>query len=246
MLLSYTLRTSFKKYVILTTAVTAGVIGFIALLAALVKDGADDKTKVSYIPTVVLTVIGFIWTINLVNQSHTLSLCFNRSRKTALKSIFAVTFLNVLFSSVLVIASELAVTGIAEHFGFGYEFKPLMQVLGLMKYNGAVDIIPALAFQLLFSCFVFAVAMFVMGMILRIGKWAWIGFWVFYMLLFFAGSEIVDVLKKASDSLGHDFLGGSGVAVLLAVLSAVFIFLFIRLFRKSEMNNSFMGIAKNA
>lgn len=240
-LLRHSISTDLKKHIIISVAVTAAIVGFIALIGALVGEGSDSKLLNG--PTVVMLVVGFVWTISMVNRSFYYALCFNCSRKTAARSVFAITGINVLFTCALSILAELSIVGISDIFHFGYRFKPMIEVMGVMKYEGLEDLVPVFGFQLLFFYFIFVTAMLVMALILRVGKWTWMGFWIFYMLLFLGGNAVADALKAASEDFGIDL--GSGALVMIIVLSVLFSFLFVKLFRKAEMSNSFMGISKN-
>lgn len=249
MLLSYSFRTMLKKHLIISTVVTAVVLGMIALFAAVFQNVEKDGSELSNVSTPVLMIIGFLWTFHIGYKNYSLSLCFNCSRRSAIKSVYAVMLVNVLYTSTLIIASEFAISAISDHFGFNYQFRPLVDLFRIEEYNGAEDLLLAFGFQLLFCYFVFVVAVLVMALALRIGKWAWMGFWVFYMLVFFAGSNLVNGLESAADkiciTLGID--KGFGLVVFLVLLSGLLTWLSVKLFKKTELNRSFLGgIAKTA
>ena len=212
-------RHDLKKRLIVITIISAVVTGFLSALILIFGDSMEGQ------PSNVLTIIAFVYT-------------------------FAITFaivakkLAVLipYNAMLAVACEYIVSKVSGSSSFVYEFKTFPSMLGLCGSDGVTGVLAALGFTMLMLYAISVLAMLLITVIFRIGKYAWVGFWVLYMLLIFSSDSLLNPFKKFASFIGVS----TGVLALMGIIlvSVVFTVLFILLYRKTELNKSALGFAR--
>lgn len=241
----YLLRDNFKSTVIITAIIAAVVSLILSVLAIWIGDAASEE-KIHNVVTVVLIIwSAFVCSMGVGIMGINMSIFMNRSRKTAVKSIFLTVFLCMLVCSAVALAAEGVIAGVSSTTGFGYLFRPLVKVFDITDVNtDFLGIVISYAFNVLLFYTVSVAALFLIAASMKFGKWFWIGWWIVYMLIMVAGKSIV----KALYTFANDVLGGSGYAKLAAIMlaAAVFSVLDILLIRKTELKKSALMWAQNA
>ena len=171
-----------------------------------------------------------------------MELCFNRSRKTGMKAIFAELAVIIPYNAVLAVACEYILSKVSGSSSFVYEFKTFPSMLGLCGSDGVTGVLAAFGFTMLMLYAISVLAMLLITVIFRIGKYAWVGFWVLYMLLIFSSDSLLNPFKKFASFIGVS----TGVLALMGLIlvSAAFTAAFILLYRKTELNKNAVGFAR--
>ena len=233
-------RHDLKKRLIVITIISAAVTGFLSALILIFGDSMEGQ------PSNVLTIIAFVYTFAItfaiVAKAHGSELCFNRSRKTGMKAIFAEIAVLIPYNAMLAVACEYIVSKVSGSSSFVYEFKTFPSMLGLCGSEGVTGVLAAFGFTMLMIYAISALAMLLITVIFRVGKYAWVGFWVLYMLLIFSSDSLLNPFKKFASFIGVS----TGVLALMGLIlvSVVFTVLFILLYRKTELNKSALGFAR--
>lgn len=203
-----------KKNMLIGTII-AGALCLIFFIAALVVRDGMSKNMHNF-----TTVVLFFWgafgaTINLGIEGIQMSVCMNRSRKSAVRAIFLTIMLNVAFISALALITEASIAGFSKMFDFGYIFKPLVKVAGLSgSGTGIAGILIAWCYNMLI-CYLVAISlMLFISLTLNIGRYAWAALWIIYMIVITSAEE---VLKSISKFL-RKTIGYSTASVILAML----------------------------
>ena len=115
-------------------------------------------------------------------------------------------------------------------------------MLGLCGSDGVTGVLAAFGFTMLIIYAISVLAMLLITVIFRIGKYAWVGFWVLYMLLIFSSDSLLNPFKKFASFIGVS----TGVLALMGLIlvSAAFTAAFILLYRKTELNKNAVGFAR--
>lgn len=242
-ILRYMLRHDLKKRFITFTAVCAGIVCLFSILFMIFTGGKSDS-DMSNVITVFACVYTFVSVIGIVVKVHGMELCFNRSRISGIKAVFAELLIVIPFNAVIAIACEYV---LSKHSGdsiIWYEFKPFLSLLGLGSTDGAAGILASFGLMLLVLYAISMVAALIMTMIYKFGKMAWVGFWIVYMLLIFGADVFTRPFKRFAGFLGIS----TGMLALFSIIFAALLFtvLFVILYRKSEMGKSLLKFAKAA
>ena len=237
------LRHDLKKRFITFTAVCAGIVCLLSILFMIFTGGKSDS-DMSNVITVFACVYTFVSVIGIVVKVHGMELCFNRSRISGIKAVFAELLIVIPFNAVIAIACEYVLSKNSGDSIIWYEFKPFLSLLGLSSANGAAGILASFGLLLLVLYAISMVAALIMTIIYKFGKKAWIGFWILYMLMIFGSNSIANPFNRLAGFLGIS----TGLLALIALIfvSVLFTVLFILLYRKSEMGKSLMGFARAA
>lgn len=233
-------RHDLKKRLIVITIISAVVTGFLSALILIFGNSMEGQ------PSNVLTIIAcfytFAITFAVAARVHGMELCFNRSRKTGMKAIFAELAVIIPYNAVLAVACEYILSKVSGSSSFVYEFKTFPSMLGLCGSDGVTGVLAAFGFTMLMLYAISVLAMLLITVIFRIGKYAWVGFWVLYMLLIFSSDSLLNPFKKFASFIGVS----TGVLALMGLIlvSAVFTVLFILLYRKTELNKNAVGFAR--
>ena len=233
-------RHDLKKRIIVYSVICAVVTGIISLVILIFGDSMEGQ------PSNVLTIIAcfytFAITFGIVSRVHGMELCFNRSRKTGMKAIFAEIAVLIPYSAMLAVACEYIVSKVSGSSSFVYEFKTFPSMLGLCGSDGVTGVLAALGFLILALYAISVLAMLLITVIFRVGKYAWVGFWVLYMLLIFSSDSLLNPFKKFASFIGVS----TGVLALMGLIlvSAAFTAAFILIYRKTELNKNALGFAR--
>ena len=225
----YMLREHFKSSV-LVSAVIAGFMSLFFIILALVIGETDDKSVNNFITIILLVWGGFVSSIDM-------SIYMNRSRKTAVKSIFTTILLICAVTAAIAVAAEGLAAGVAHTQGFGYAFKPLLYAgSGTDTQIGFLTVIGAYAFDVLALFAVSVASLFIVAASMAFGKWVWIGWWIFYMLLLSLGKTVI----RSIGGFAKDIFGSTSGAVLGALLTAAVVFtvLDVLFIRKVQLKKS--------
>ena len=233
-------RHDLKKRIIVYSVICAVVTGIISLVILIFGDSMEGQ------PSNVLTIIAcfytFAITFGIVSRVHGMELCFNRSRKTGMKAIFAEIAVLIPYNAMLAVACEYIVSKVSGSCSFVYEFKTFPSMLGLCGSDGVTGVLAALGFLILALYAISVLAMLLITVIFRVGKYAWVGFWVLYMLLIFSSDSLLNPFKKFASFIGVS----TGVLALMGLIlvSAAFTAAFILIYRKTELNKNAVGFAR--
>ncbi|MBQ2580392.1 MAG: hypothetical protein II574_02040 [Ruminococcus sp.] len=233
-------RHDLKKRLIVITIISAVVTGFLSALILIFGNSMEGQ------PSNVLTIIAcfytFAITFAVAARVHGMELCFNRSRKTGMKAIFAELAVIIPYNAVLAVACEYILSKVSGSSSFVYEFKTFPSMLGLCGSDGVTGVLAAFGFTMLMLYAISVLAMLLITVIFRIGKYAWVGFWVLYMLLIFSSDSLLNPFKKFASFIGVS----TGVLALMGLIlvSAAFTAAFILLYRKTELNKNAVGFAR--
>ena len=235
------LRHDLKKRFITFTAVCAGIVCLFSILFMIFTGGKSDS-DMSNVITVFACVYTFVSVIGIVVKVHGMELCFNRSRISGIKAVFAELLIVIPFNAVIAIACEYVLSKNSRDSIIWYEFKPFLSLLGLGSADGAAGILASFGLMLLVLYAISMVAALIMTIIYKFGKMAWVGFWIVYMLLIFGADEFTKPFKKFASVIGVS----TGVLALMGIIlvSVVFTVLFILLYRKTELNKNALGFAR--
>ena len=233
-------RHDLKKRLIVITIISAVVTVFLSALILIFGNSMEGQ------PSNVLTIIAcfytFAITFAVAARVHGMELCFNRSRKTGMKAIFAELAVIIPYNAVLAVACEYILSKVSGSSSFVYEFKTFPSMLGLCGSDGVTGVLAAFGFTMLMLYAISVLAMLLITVIFRIGKYAWVGFWVLYMLLIFSSDSLLNPFKKFASFIGVS----TGVLALMGLIlvSAAFTAAFILLYRKTELNKNAVGFAR--
>lgn len=235
----YMLKKHLKKNMLIGTCIAGTICLMFFIIALVVRDGMhSDMHNFS-------TAVLFLWgvfaaTINLSTEGIQMSICMNRSRKSAVKAIFLTIILNIAFYSALALVTEAAIAGFSKAFDFSYIFKPMIKVAGLSGAgNGFTGILMAWCYNMLICCLVAVSLLLFISLTLNIGKYAWAAIWIIYMIVV---TSAEDLFKLVSKFLRRT-IGYTAVSVLCAmlILSVVLsVIAFITLKRTQLKKNALM------
>ena len=233
-------RHDLKKRLIVITIINAVVTGFLSALILIFGDSMEGQP--SNVLTIIACVYTFAITFAIVAKAHGSELCFNRSRISGIKAVFAELLIVIPFNAVIAIACEFVLSKNSRDSIIWYEFKPFLSLLGLGSADGAAGILASFGLMLLVLYAISMVAALIMTIIYKFGKMAWVGFWIVYMLLIFGADEFTKPFKKFASVIGVS----TGVLALMGIIlvSVVFTVLFILLYRKTELNKNALGFAR--
>ncbi|MBQ1903977.1 MAG: hypothetical protein II168_06390 [Ruminococcus sp.] len=219
--------------VCIAAVVSLGVIIF----SAVFLDPPAKEKALNNITTVPLAFWMFISAVTVSSECANMSICLNRSRRSALKTVFASLLISTVVFAAVNFAAEALLSGVCPGLGLNYSFSPLIKIFGIVKTGTDIaGLALAFAFQLLvYYCIGIAGALF-MTVCLKCGKWAWVIFWLAYMTLLMFGRTIVSGLRSAASSMFSST--GAFVLCLLAVTSVVCTIVQIILARKLELNKN--------
>lgn len=240
----YMLREHFKSSV-LVSAVIAGFMSLFFIILALVIGETDDKSVNNFITIILLVWGGFVSSIGAGINGINMSIYMNRSRKTAVKSIFTTILLICAVTAAIAVAAEGLAAGVAHTQGFGYAFRPLLYAGRETDTQiGFLTVICAYAFDVLALFAVSVASLFIVAASMAFGKWVWIGWWIFYMLLLMTGKSVI----RAVGGFAKDIFGSTSGAVLVALLAAAVVFtvLDIMLIRRVQLKKSALMWTQNA
>lgn len=232
----YMLREHFKSSV-LVSAVIAGFMSLFFIILALVIGETDDKSVNNFITIILLVWGGFVSSIGAGINGINMSIYMNRSRKTAVKSIFTMILLICAVTAAIAVAAEGLAAGVAHTQGFGYAFKPLLYAGRETDTQiGFLTVICAYAFDVLALFAVSVASLFIVAASMTFGKWVWIGWWVIYMLLISAGKTIF----RSVGGFAKDIFGSAGGAALAALIitAVAFTVADIMIIKKTELKKS--------
>ena len=236
-------RRDLKKKLIIVTAVCAGIVCLLGILFVIFR-GEKVDNDMSNMVTAFVCVYTLVSVIGTVVKVHGMELCFNRSRRSGIKAIFAELLVMLPFNAALAVGCEYLLSKLSGGSIIGYDFKPVPSLLGLSSADGAAGILAAFGFILLALYAISMVSTMIMTIIYKFGKKAWIGFWILYMLMIFGSNTIANPFNRLAGFLGIS----TGLLALIALIfvSVLFTVLFILLYRKSEMGKSLLGFARAA
>ena len=236
-------RHDLKKKLIIVTAVCAGIVCLLGILFVIFR-GEKVDNDMSNMVTAFVCVYTLVSVIGTVVKVHGMELCFNRSRRSGIKAIFAELLVMLPFNAALAVGCEYLLSKLSGGSIIGYDFKPVPSLLGLSSADGAAGILAAFGFILLALYAISMVSTMIMTIIYKFGKKAWIGFWILYMLMIFGSNTIANPFNRLAGFLGIS----TGLLALIALIfvSVLFTVLFILLYRKSEMGKSLLGFARAA
>lgn len=234
-------RHDLKKKLIIVTAVCAGIVCLLGILFMILR-GEKVDNDMSNMVTAFVCVYTFVSVIGTVVKAHGMELCFNRSRRSGIKAIFAELLVMLPFNAALAVCCEYVLSKLSDGSIIGYDFKPVPSLLGLGSADGAAGVLAAFGFTMLMLYAISVLAMLLITVIFRIGKYAWVGFWVLYMLLIFSSDSLLNPFKKFASFIGVS----TGVLALMGLIlvSAAFTAAFILLYRKTELNKNAVGFAR--
>ncbi len=234
-LVRYTVKKGTVPNMIVTAVVSAVIALAVIIIAAIFGDVDKDDNTIHNITTAFVMFWGFISSFAVCTASFNSSICFNRSRKSAIKAAFISLLISTVVCSAVNLGIEAVVAGFSKTFDFNYSFTPLIKAFGVLKVNNDVGgLLLAYGFHMLLYYLVSVTGMLIMCACMKFGKWAWIGFWGVYMLVFLLGKSVVKGFKEFTVNA----FGSVGMTVLCLaiVLSALFTVLTILLMRKTELN----------
>ena len=232
----YLLKDNFKSNVIISSIIAAVVCLIFSVLAICIGDAASDE-KIHNIVTVVLIIwSAFVCTIGVGIMGINMSIFMNRSRKTAVKSIFLTVLLCILVCSGIALAAEGVIAGVSKATGFGYVFRPLVKSFGITDVNtDFFGIVISYLFNVLLMFTVSVASLFLITASMKFGKWLWIGWWIFYMLIMTAGKSVI---MSVSRFIRGTASPGFVLLALIAVTAVVFTALDILLIKRIELKKS--------
>lgn len=236
-------RHDLKKKLIIVTAVCAGIVCLLGILFVIFR-GEKVDNDMSNMVTAFVCVYTFVSVIGTVVKTHGMELCFNRSRRSGIKAIFAELLVMLPFNAALAVGCEYLLSKLSGGSIIGYDFKPVPSLLGLGSADGAAGVLASFGFILLALYAISMVSTMIMTIIYKFGKKAWIGFWILYMLMIFGSNSIANPFNRLAGFLGIS----TGLLALIALIfvSVLFTVLFILLYRKSEMGKDLLGFARAA
>lgn len=236
-------RHDLKKKLIIVTAVCAGIVCLLGILFVIFR-GEKVDNDMSNMVTAFVCVYTLVSVIGTVVKTHGMELCFNRSRRSGIKAIFAELLVMLPFNAALAVGCEYLLSKLSGGSIIGYDFKPVPSLLGLSSADGAAGILAAFGFILLALYAISMVSTMIMTIIYKFGKKAWVGFWILYMLMIFGSNTIANPFNRLAGFLGIS----TGLLALIALIfvSVLFTVLFILLYRKSEMGKNLLGFARAA
>ena len=234
-------RHDLKKKLIIVTAVCAGIVCLLGILFVIFR-GEKVDNDMSNMVTAFVCVYTLVSVIGTVVKVHGMELCFNRSRKTGMKAIFAELLVMLPFNAALAVGCEYLLSKLSGGSIIGYDFNPVPSLLGLSSADGAAGVLASFGFILLALYAISMVSTMIMTIIYKFGKKAWVGFWILYMLLIFSSDSLLNPFKKFASVIGVS----TGVLALMGLIlvSAAFTAAFILLYRKTELNKNALGFAR--
>lgn len=243
-MLGYILKYDLKRR--LTGCVILGTLAAVlATVIAIIVNGDSDAHGLNNFSTSAMLFWSFGTTCMTASVALQSSVCFNRSRSSVIKSLMLTIAVSVVLVSCLSFAFEALIMKITDNWDLGYKFLPLVKAFEITSdVSGFTGMLAAFAFQMLFCFLICICAVLFICIFYRAGKWAWIGFWVFYMLIMFTGKEVFSGVGSGAVKL----FGSAGNAVLaaVAILTVAFTAVSVVLLKKHELRKNLISLVKKA
>ena len=241
-LTKYLMKENFTSTVLWTAIISTAVSLVFIILALCIGDTGDGEKLHNFVTLIVMFWSAFVCSIGVAIVGINTSIYMNRSRKTAAKAIIITIIASVLACSAIALAAEGAISLVSNSTGFGYAFRPLL--LSGDQAFGIKTVLVSYGFNVLLYYAVSVVSVFLVSISMKFGKWAWIGWWVIYMLIMSTGKSIITSIG----SFAKDIFGSTGAAVLaiLIITAVVFTAADILLIRKTELKKNALMWTSNA
>lgn len=241
-LTKYMMNEHFKSNVIWSAIISAAVSLVFIILALCVGDAGSDEKLHNFVTIIIMIWSAFVCSIGIAITGINMSINMNRSRKTAVKAMFITVLATVLTCSAIALAAEGIIALVSHSTGFDYAFRPLL--LSGDAALGIDTILLSYGSNVLLYYAVSVASVFLVSISMKFGKWAWIGWWVIYMLIMSTGKSIITSIG----SFAKDIFGSTGAAVLaiLIITAVVFTAADILLIRKTELKKNALMWNSNA
>ena len=137
-LVRYTVKKGTVPNIVITAVVSAVIALVIIIIAAIFGDVDKDDKTIHNITTIFVMFWGFISSLALCTASINSSICFNRSRKSAIKAVFVSLLMLTVVCSAVNLGIEAVIAGFSKTFDFNYSFTPLIKAFGVLNVNNDV------------------------------------------------------------------------------------------------------------
>ena len=205
---------AFKSPMVIVILLIGAAVGLLPAWAISVVEGSDDSVH-----SVVTVLCGFAAVVAAILKTTDLfsvSTAFNRSRRSLLTTLTVLFLIYSAFAAVLSMAGEFLASKLFSFDDFTYEFRPMLQNMGISHESctGFPGILLSFAFQLAFFLMLFMCGLFVFGLFRRLPAKLGLSLW----LIFIFGLNMVNILDIRLSFLNTDMNASLRIGLIACLL----------------------------